>query len=411
LLDSVSLTHLFVGQEEYLTDVALMERLAKQIRVVVIAESGFTLPEGSAARILTKPFYCFPVAAVLNEGTELEQETNGRLHCIGVKALVVDDEPMNLTVARSILGKYGIEVSTADSGQRALEMCSETAYDIVFMDHMMPGMDGVETMKRIRSATNRLHGDMPIVALTANAVSTAREMFIREGFDGFVSKPIDLVDLERVLRKVLPVSKITYLEEDTVPPAPDQTPQATAAAAPAAHPSPYEILTDCGVDTETGLQYSMQDEEFYRTLLLQFASEAKEKRAGMERYYADKAFGDYEILVHALKSTAKMIGCEGLSEGAKALEFAAKAQDAAYIEAHHAEVMEQYDRLTEGIRKAFGIQPDETPDEDEALEFAPEDEALEFAPEDEVLEFAPEDEALEFAPEDEVLEFAPEDEA
>ena len=104
---------------------------------------------------------------------------------------------MNLNVAKGIFKRYGMEVSTADSGAEAVKMCKEQTYDIVFMDHMMPGMDGVETMKRIRYDAGKHHRDFPIVALTANALSTAREMFIAEGFDGFISKPIELAELER----------------------------------------------------------------------------------------------------------------------------------------------------------------------------------------------------------------------
>ncbi|MBR5968873.1 MAG: response regulator [Lachnospiraceae bacterium] len=120
----------------------------------------------------------------------------------GRKALVVDDEPMNLIVAEGILSGYGLVIETAESGKQAIEKVRNTRYDIIFMDHMMPEMDGVEAAHHIRVMLAGKEEDTKIVALTANAVSGAREMFLREGFDGFVAKPIVRAELERTLRSI-----------------------------------------------------------------------------------------------------------------------------------------------------------------------------------------------------------------
>ena len=133
-----------------------------------------------------------------------DEASTKRLYARGVRALVVDDEPMNRTVAREIFAGYKMEVYTADSGREAVEFIAQNDIDIIFMDHMMPEMDGVEAMKRIRGALSKSKKEIPIVALTANAVSTAREMFINEGFDAFLAKPIETIELERVLKRVLP---------------------------------------------------------------------------------------------------------------------------------------------------------------------------------------------------------------
>ena len=130
--------------------------------------------------------------------------------CVGVRALAVDDEEMNLVVAKGVLGSYGIEVDTCLSGREAIEQCKLVSYDVVFLDHMMPGFDGVETLKRIREMQNEAYRDLPVIALTANTVSGAREMFRSEGFTEFVPKPIERTVLERVLRKVLPKTCIRY---------------------------------------------------------------------------------------------------------------------------------------------------------------------------------------------------------
>ena len=213
LLQKVPITHLFVADEEYVKNFDYIESLNSELKVVVVAKESFKLPKGAKAHILLKPFYCIPIASILNSDHTKKDEEK-RMYCKGVRALVVDDEPMNLNVAKGIFKRYGMEVSTADSGAEAVKMCKEQTYDIVFMDHMMPGMDGVETMKRIRYDAGKHHRDFPIVALTANALSTAREMFIAEGFDGFISKPIELAELERVLRHVLSKTLITYVDEN-----------------------------------------------------------------------------------------------------------------------------------------------------------------------------------------------------
>lgn len=407
LLRTVRLTHLFVGEDEYEENSDLMESLAKRMTVAVVANGSFRLPVGSKVRILEKPFYCFPVAAILNEDDSLDSLESGKMRCDYVNALVVDDERMNLIVAKSIFGRYGMNVFTAESGQQSIDMCRENTYDIVFMDHMMPGMDGVEAMKRIRADAHRAGRDLPIVALTANAVSTAKEMFLSEGFDGFVSKPIDLVELERVLKKVLPTGKVTYVipeeavkEAEAKPEAghkEEAAPAETAAGEPevqaAAEDSsddPYTVLEKAGVDIDMGLKYCMNDSDFYRTLLIQFANESDEKRAAMDKHFENEDLPNYTIIVHALKSTSKMIGCMSLSDSAKALEMAAKGGDSEYIKAHNAEVKESYKALTDLIKSVYDIsaaEDSDDDDDDETFEFEPDDEA-----EEDVIEFEPFDE-------------------
>lgn len=385
LLRTVKLTHLFVGGEEYSENRALLEKLAKKITVIVAANDSFRLPEGSGARVVRKPFYCFPAASILNEEIDGSEHDEGRMYCRGVRALVVDDEPMNLTVARTVFGRYGMQVFTADSGQEAVELCRSKGYDIVFMDHMMPGMDGVEAMKLIRSDPHRARGDLPIVALTANAVSTAKEMFLSEGFDGFVSKPIELVELERVLKKVLPASAITFEKAPapvTESPAPEKA-KSERPEQPADDP-----LERVGVDTDAGLRYCMNDEGFYKSLLLQFASESDEKRAAMEKHFAARDLKNYTVFVHALKSTSKMIGCMSLSENARELELAAKEGRADYIEDNHARVMRQYRELTDAINSVYGHSGAYSADDGEILGFEPQSPSGADSGED-VIEFEP----------------------
>jgi CheY-like chemotaxis protein len=132
-------------------------------------------------------------------------ETGRRPILDGVRALVVDDEPMNLVVATGLFKEYNMIIDTAKSGRESIQKFATNDYDIIFMDHMMPEMDGIEAMKHLREEALQKSRSICIVALTANAVSGAREMFLREGFDGFISKPINLNDFERTIGKLMPL--------------------------------------------------------------------------------------------------------------------------------------------------------------------------------------------------------------
>ena len=213
LKEKISATHVFMGQEEYEENKGYFEELAKEdIIVVVSAEAGFELPEGSRVILMPKPLYAYPIIKILNEGrnvTDIEDdESQERPVFRGVKALIVDDEPMNLVVATSLFKNYEMVIDTAGSGKESIRKYRDNDYDIVFMDHMMPEMDGVEAMQKIKAVAADMDKKAVVVALTANAVSGAREMFINEGFDGFIAKPINITDFERVMLRVLPKANV-----------------------------------------------------------------------------------------------------------------------------------------------------------------------------------------------------------
>ena len=213
LKTKLNASHVFMGQEEYEENKGYFEELAKEdIVVAVSANQGFKLPEGSRVMLLPKPLYAYPIIKILNEGrsaTDMDgNESAERPVFKDVKALIVDDEPMNLVVATSLFNDYEMIIDTAGSGKEAIQKYRDNDYDIVFMDHMMPEMDGVEAMKKIKAVAVDTHKEAVVVALTANAVSGAREMFINEGFDGFIAKPINIADFERVVQRVLPEANV-----------------------------------------------------------------------------------------------------------------------------------------------------------------------------------------------------------
>lgn len=382
------LTHLFVACEEYEAQTAFYEELGRKLCVVVIANETFRLPAESSLVLFHKPFSPFSLVSVLNGESHGKGQTGGMTEgrtftCENVRALVVDDERMNQMVAKGILGGYGIEVDMVSSGEEAIEQCMREEYDIIFLDHMMPVIDGVETLKRIRVIKNGIYQTLPIVALTANAVSGAREMFMGEGFTEFVPKPIERFVLERVLRRVLPETSIRFNDgflgvssaadyappkeqkepqkkpqndtqteaaEETAPsgadvpeavlPAQTGTPAHTKTQAP--DKSLTERLCEIGLDAKSGLAYCSGMEDFYREMLQMFCGQQPEKAQAIQEAYDAKDWDGYTVKVHALKSTSRTIGAATLSELAEKLEKAGKAKDLPYITEMHDNLQRQY---------------------------------------------------------------------
>ena len=449
-----NVTHFLTGVDEYMNYPELIDSYTEQMDVLIVANDDFVPRAGSRVKVLKKPFYCFPIANMLNAAATNREvkEEYARFTCPGVRALVVDDEPMNLIVAEGIFKNYGMKVTCVGSGQESIDRCLEEDFDLVFMDHMMPGMDGIEAMHRIRANMAKQGKEFGIIALTANAVSTAKEMFLSEGFDGFVPKPIELMELDRVLKKVLPRDMISYenvpesntarsnvrsgpgweaysdtaesVKEETATAADAAgTDEATSGEMPDPKTSLIDALKYMGVDTSAGLNYCQNDTSFYEVLLEQYGNDAPKKKEEMNRFYGEKNWSDYAIRVHGLKSTSKMIGANKVSDLAKELEMAAKGGNSDVIENNHERLMEMYEELVRVVAQGLDLKlpgitapivvEGASESESEVLEFEPEGRAAE----NEVLEFEPEggaaaEEVIEFGPDggaaaEEVLEFGP----
>lgn len=374
LTSMCQLTHLFLGREEYEENKFYFETLTQKIKLIVVAEDDFVLPQGSRAQLLKKPFYSLSIVNILNAGAA-EDETllqEKYMICPGIKVLVVDDEPMNLMVAEGIFRDYQMSVTTAESGRKAIELCEKEEFDLIFLDHMMPEMDGVETLKRLRKIYADTGRVITVIAFTANAVSGAKEMFLREGFDEFVSKPVEPLELERILRKVLPKASVSFVDEkdrktlktenadkDKQPTQEEKTIDGQIAES---HSEEEKMnrLESAGIHTRSGLQYCSGDREFYVELLTKFAKDATRKETEINDCFKQEDLKNYGILVHALKSTAKVVGADSLSENARHAETAAKNQDADYIREHHEELIAQYRQVVQCILDVFEFQENDS---------------------------------------------------
>lgn len=150
----------------------------------MVADESFRPAKNNGITVVRKPFFCLPIINILNRRNPLDNEISEKtdIICPGVKALVAD-EPMNLMVAEGIFKAYQMEVKTAESGMEAIELCKREEFDLIFLDHMMPEMDGIETLKTIRKTMMDTRNSRIFIAFSANVVSGAREMFLREGFN------------------------------------------------------------------------------------------------------------------------------------------------------------------------------------------------------------------------------------
>lgn len=205
-------THIFTEREEYLANKEFFMEKAERMQVIVVQDRANHVKAEGRVNTMYKPLYSLLVGAALNGGQMKWNAADGvgqkhQLIAPDAKVLIVDDNGMNLKVATGLLKPYKMQLFTAESGYQAIEMVKNETYDLILMDHMMPGMDGVETVHKIRALSGDYFQNIPIIALTANAVNGAREMFLRESFQDFASKPIEIKTLERVLKKWLPKSK------------------------------------------------------------------------------------------------------------------------------------------------------------------------------------------------------------
>ena len=298
-----------------------------------------------------------------------EQRSGEHLYAPAARILVVDDNEMNLKVARNLMKRNGILPDLASSGAEAMERIREKTYDIVFLDHMMPKMDGIETLARLREE-NLLPAGTAVIALTANAIVGARESYLAAGFDGYLSKPIEVAALEELLAAHLPPEIVGRQRDEetgavTAPPAAeraeenpaeileflpegedevlefDAVPEGGDGAESAGNEDILRALGAAGIRTEDGILFCGGDIGFYLDLLGDFAADCEDRCAALEAPYASGDWQAYRILVHALKSTAKTVGSDEVSEAARALEDAAAKEDEGFLRAHHGALLAQ----------------------------------------------------------------------
>ena len=341
-VEKENFSHVFISWEEYCEDQQYFEELSYRQKVILVHDREHQEYTPGQMLYIYKPFYVLSVASLLFNGESIIQSMDGshyqnrRFIAPRASVLVVDDNVMNLRVVEGLLRPYKIKVFVAGSGKEALQKIESMEFDFVFMDHMMPEMDGVETLHRIRQKPGQYFKNVPIVALTANAIGGAREMFLSEGFADFVAKPIEISVLERVLRKHIPENKIIKVEEAEV-----EKEKRAGMAQNTATGKEGEFFME-GINTELGITYSGGNLEDYLDIVRIYHSSGLKKIEDIQKAFEEKDWKNYAILTHSLKSTSMSIGAVELSEMAKGLELAGKSEDEPYIYMNHEMTMAEY---------------------------------------------------------------------
>ncbi|MCL2812372.1 MAG: ATP-binding protein [Clostridia bacterium] len=313
------------------------------------------LPEGDA--LLEMPLHAPLLAAFLNntltrhaEGAQRNEQLAQLVFSTrDAAALIVDDNPANLLVGSSLLRLYGLEVREASSGKQALELVSRHPFDIVFMDHMMPEMNGLETVRALRAQQS--HGKLllPVVVLTANLPAETREIYQDVDVQGILTKPLELGKLSDILLHLLPAEKI-------VPGNPkglgEEVMRAGAARAVLGR---VPLL-----DYEDGMLHCAGDEALYLTLLFTLCQDLAEKHNLLKRAMDEGQLPPVALCAHSLKSALYSIGCPALAQQAQDIEGLAKAGAQAGLQTLLPSFLQGIDEFRAGLHAQLQRLPRET---------------------------------------------------
>jgi CheY-like chemotaxis protein/HPt (histidine-containing phosphotransfer) domain-containing protein len=253
------------------------------------------------------------------------------------KILVVDDNAVNRRVACMLLGFYDFQIDDAESGQQAIEMAENKKYDMIFMDHMMPEMDGIEATRQILERVKKKGWEPVMIALTANAISGAREMYLANGFDDYLSKPFEKMQLHEILSRWVSEKKYTdtEIEEDEV-----------------SEDEISEIYIDNVQIREVIIKNSLTMDDYLHFLDI-FYMDGLKKLKLIDELAKKKSYDEYKIQVHGLKSAAANIGAFSLSDMAKQLEKASADKDADYVEKNNTKLLKVYAKLLKDISEVL----------------------------------------------------------
>jgi len=266
----------------------------------------------------------------------IRENFESRLYAPTAEILVVDDNEMNLLVAKSLLKRTGIQLTLAQSGRECLELCRNHRFDLILMDHMMPEPDGIETLHLLRKDGGNPNRNTKVIMLTANAISGMDEMYRKEGFTDYLSKPIVAQKLEEMICKYLPEEKLEKWSEER----PEK---------PLEEKFEEEEKTEkkevAVIDKNAGLGYCAGDEEIYREMVRSFCAQGEKYVSELTKYFSERDWKNYRIIVHSLKSTALVIGANAFSEYAKKMEIAAKEEQETLLLAEEENFLTEYTEL------------------------------------------------------------------
>jgi signal transduction histidine kinase/CheY-like chemotaxis protein len=342
------------------TGVDLVTKISETIKAkslavipVLLANTG-DLKSSRSMPMISRPAYTVPVANVLNhwEETESRKWQGGQFIAPDARILVVDDINTNLVVTAGLLAVYRCHVDTCTNGADSILMVQREHYDIVFMDHMMPGMDGVETTRGIRALEGDYFRQLPIIALTANAIVGMKEMFLSHGFNDYLSKPIELSKLDDTLAAWIPKEKqVARTGTDEIT-------------------SEQDIFSDEffieGIDIQAGK--TRYNEKTYLDVLRAYSVHTpallEKLRNAEKENFSDEVMEDYIITVHGIKGSTYGICADAVGKQAEALEHAGRDRKMQFIKENNVPLIESTEKLIKKISEllaAITVQTDAKP--------------------------------------------------
>lgn len=262
----------------------------------------------------------------------------------GATILVVDDTPINLTVVKGLLKATQIRVDTAESGMETIELVKKKKYDCLFIDHRMPEMDGIETLDALKKMCGNLSKDTPCIALTANAGAGAREEYIAAGFNDYLSKPVSGESLEEMLKQYLPKDKVILTAKDA----------GSDSSFEGAEDDEFAVLNKLqGIDLSEA-EKNCGSQKLLVDVVKEFLTTINTKADSIEKFAADRDYRNYTVNVHALKSSASLIGAMELSQLAAHLEDCGNSEDEAEIMNKTPELLELFRSYNEKLSAING---------------------------------------------------------
>lgn len=338
-LNGDKFTHILIDQRTYFANENYFEELSKDNNVIVLQKRGDAQPLPATVINLYTPLYVISMAALLNNKRQADSfVTSAELtfRAPTAKIMIVDDNEMNLKVAAGLMKPYDMKITTVDSGIKAIDILKEDpTYDVIFMDHMMPIMDGIEATKLIRKLEDPYFEKLPIIALTANTINNAKQLFLSSGFNDFLAKPININFLDRMLRMHLPKEKILLENRKSF--------EAMAQTNASSNSIPMSSI----FDAQIGITYTGGNQELYLDVLKEYVDNYISMKEILSTTKASEDWPNYIIKVHALKSMSLTIGAVPLSEFAKDLELSGKSGNYDPIISKTDSLLEEYDKVVE----------------------------------------------------------------
>lgn len=250
-----------------------------------------------------------------------------------MKILAIDDNEMNLIMLQGLLKKTGVQIDAVHSGEEGLIKAGSIQYDLILLDHMMPEMDGVETLQKLKQIMHMKEKKTPVIALTANMDAGAKEEYLEKGFTDYIGKPIEYRILINLLKKYV---------SDEIEMYPDRKKEEMAGE---------KYLQQQGLHVKAAMKYAGGEWKQYIRLLKLFADDKSCKRQEtLQQAYEAWSWKDYTIYVHGLKNEARTIGADTLADMAYAHEQKSKEGDIAFVQENYPSLMQEWEKTRESIR-------------------------------------------------------------